>query len=67
MPIEAVLLDGKPCKLDICPKCGKKFEPFLRGMVGRSPYPWWDLFGLTKPRACCALICWACKKIVSYE
>lgn len=53
-----------------CPHCGARpFEPFLRGQVGRSAWPWWAwLLPLERwRRPSLALICWACKDIVGYE
>ena len=60
MPIEALLLEGKPTPFVACPKCGKSFDPFLRGQVAR-----FDWFGLRKRIWC--LICRQCKEIVGYE
>jgi len=60
MPIEALLLEGKPTPFLFCPKCHEPFEPFLRGQVVR--FSW---FGLRKRIWC--LICRACKEIVGYE
>lgn len=60
MPLECSQLDGAPEPLLHCPKCGKPFESFLRGMV----QSWWrQLFGLPY----CASICHACKKVVGWE
>lgn len=69
MPIECALLDGTEPPIVVCPKCGATpFEPFLRGQVQRSPWTWRTLWlPIGEPRACCALICWACKAIVGYE
>lgn len=69
MPIECTLLEGTRCALSECPNCGATpFDPFLRGLVQRSPWTWrtpWLPFG--KPRPYCTLICWECKEIVGYE
>lgn len=68
MPLEAALLDGSPSPVMDCPLCAKPFRPFLRGQVQRSPWAWWQLFGLFgESRRYCALICWECKEIVGYE
>jgi hypothetical protein len=62
MPIEYLLLKNAPVPLSVCPKCGERFEPFLRGMVQRGGgWRFW------RKRPTCALICWACKEIVGYE
>lgn len=72
MPIECTLLDGQPCSLDDCPKCGKPFRPFLRGEVQKSidlfnPEWWKWLVGRPNNWRYCALICWECKEIVGHE
>ncbi len=68
MPIECNLLEGTNVPIDSCPRCQAPFEPFLRGMVQRSPWTWRTLWlPIGKPRSYCALICRACKKIVGYE
>lgn len=70
MGLEAVELAKKPAPLDACPGCGvRPFDPFLRGMVGRSPWPWWAwLLPLKRwRRPTFAVICWSCKEIVGYE
>lgn len=64
MPIESFQLETAPNRLTNCPKCGKPFEPFLRGQVQRGSRSW---FGFGKPRPYCALICRACKDIVGFE
>lgn len=64
MTVECARLDGKPTPFSTCPKCGKPFEPFLRGQIQRSPYKF-IFFGPIRPY--CALICRACKEIVGYE
>lgn len=63
MPIECVQLAGRPVPYVLCPECGERFEPFLRGQVQRRRFKWF-LWG---PWPYCALICWACKEIVGYE
>ena len=65
MPIEVVTLRDHPPPFERCPRCGASpFEPFLRGMVQRSPRRWW-IFGRVRPHV--AVICRACKNIVGYE
>lgn len=47
--------------------CGARpFDPFLRGLIGRSHRTLWS-WPPFKLRPYCALICWACKEIVGYE
>jgi len=67
MPVETVLLAGRPAPLERCPNCGTApFDPFLRGQVQRGERPWWRPFwGPRRPH--CALICWTCKVIVGWE
>ncbi len=66
MPLEAIQLENAPVPFKTCPKCDAPFEPFLRGMVGRSPRTLfsWPPFKLRKH---CALICSGCKEIVGHE
>ncbi|MFL5381283.1 MAG: hypothetical protein ACJ8GN_02030 [Longimicrobiaceae bacterium] len=69
-PIDVLLLDRQPPPLDRCPRCrADPFEPFLRGQVGRSPWPWWaQLLPLERwRRPHCAVICRRCKNIVGWE
>lgn len=63
MPIECEQLRTAKCPLEICPKCGEKFEPFLRGLVQRRKITFWR----RRPRPYCAVICEACKEIVGHE
>lgn len=63
MPIEVYLLRDAPEPLETCPKCGKPFESFMRGMVQRPTR--WLWIGPRRPY--CAVICRACKEIVGYE
>lgn len=66
MPLEALVSSGMAVPLEVCPKCGKPFEPFMRGQVTRSPWTfrrWW----FRRRADIWALICWACKEIVGYE
>lgn len=65
MPAEYMLLKDLPSPIDNCPKCGAKFEPFLRGTVQRMRGRKWFFFG--PYIGYCALICRACKEIVGYE
>jgi hypothetical protein len=67
MAIECGLLQNAPPPFKKCPKCDADFEPFLRGMVQRSPWPWWNILSIGDARPYCALICRACKEIVGYE
>jgi len=60
MPIETVLLRQAPLPLQFCPKCRRRFEPFMRGEVQSF---WRRLFG----RPYCCVICRMCKEIVGYE
>jgi len=68
MPIEARYLKDAPYPEVKCPNCGTfPLEPFLRGLIQRSPYwfKWqWPFFGF---RPYCAIICSKCKEIVGYE
>jgi len=72
MPIEASLLDGKPCKIFKCPKCGAyPFKPFMRGMVQLTGFRLWVRvlmsFFFGGRVEYCSLICWNCKEIVGRE
>jgi hypothetical protein len=68
MPIEYGLLKNAPVPLQACPKCCyRPFEPFLRGLVQRSPIGWRWAWPPWFQRPYCALICWACKEIVGWE
>lgn len=72
MPPEVLELAAAPAPLTHCPRCKAPFEPFLRGQVQRSPWPWWAQLLILpcfflKPRPYCAVICRACKQIVGYE
>lgn len=69
MPIEVLLLERKPVPLNDCPKCGAPFVPAIRGVVQRSPWPWWAmLIPLSRwRRPHCALICNRCKDVVGWE
>lgn len=69
MPIECAILDQLPQPLVVCPNCGARpFEAFLRGQVQRYPWTWRTLWlPIGEPRPYCAVICWQCKKIVTYE
>lgn len=58
------MTESPPPTFDDCPKCGERFRPFLRGLVGRRSRKWW-FFGPRRPSL--ALICWACKEIVGWE
>ena len=60
MPIECLLLSKAREVREYCPKCGARFEGFLRGMVHSF---WKRLFN--KPY--CAVICRTCKEIVGWE
>lgn len=60
MPIEFVLLANMPEPYDLCPKCGARFESFLRGMVQSQ----WRKFC---KRPYCCIICSKCKDIIGYE
>jgi len=63
MAIESTLLEDKPLPFEVCPKCGKPFEPFLRGQVQRGKRK----LGFGPKQDYCALICRACQEIVGYE
>src|ERR1044072_6600101 len=60
MPVEYAILKGRPVPLESCPKCGRRFEPFMRGMV----QSWWRK-ALRWPY--CAVICGHCKEIVGHD
>ncbi len=66
MSIEFAQLKDEPNHLELCPICGAKFEPFMRGMVQRKRKSFWGLF-TREIRPYCALICGECKVIVGYE
>ena len=65
MPLEVLLLEGKPVPFGACPACGARpFKPFMRGQVQRRRTRYW--FGGER-RDYCALICSSCKEIVGHE
>lgn len=54
----------------VCPACGARFEPFMRGLVYRPLSLWqWLRCGFRRPRPWrqWCLICDTCKEIVGYE
>jgi hypothetical protein len=64
MPIEVLLLNGRPAPFKECPNChSAPFMPFLRGQIHRRRLRWF-LWGA---RPYVAVICWACKKTVGWE
>ena len=66
MPIECSQLQDKPQPLSQCPACGAEpFQAFLRGMVQRTRWRKYILFGPW--RDYCTVICSECKEIVGYE
>ena len=70
MPIEALSLEGQPCKFESCPRChSTPFDPLMRGMVVRSRWSFaylrhWFCGG---PWEEWALICYECNELVGYE
>ena len=67
MPIEVALLRYAPVPVELCPKCGKLFNPFLRGQVQRKPYRRKFFIVPKIPQDYCTLICSECKEIIGYE
>lgn len=56
----------KRAVVEVCPKCGEQFDPFMRGRVVRSELWQWIAESFGK-RAKTALICWDCKEIIGWE